>query len=564
MPLKLEAGHATATGVRPSNEDFVGTVTPTGEELARKGALVAIADGVSGHAGGREAAEYTVRGLLTDYYATPDTWETTVALERVLGAINRWVVAQAQLRREIAGMATTLTAVVFRGRHAVWAHVGDTRAYCYRKAELKQLTVDHVWDRPDMSHVLTRGIGLDSQIRVDFGDLPLHTQDRFVLCSDGVWGHLKAERISQLAAAAPTPQSLADALVAQALAQGSQDNASAIVVDIGELPEDALNDALASLTRLPVPPVLSAGMEIDGFRVIEILRRNSANILYKVEQTGTGRLCVLKTLIPERGEDPSERKQLAHEEWIARRVVARFFPQVIPIETEQRSALYFVQTWHAGHTLAQALEAGRHLTVPDVLSIAIKLTRGLGALHRRSVIHRDIKPENVHLGEDGEVRILDFGVAESGFAAGILSSRAGTPSYLAPELFADAPASAQTDLYALGVTLYYVLTRRYPCGEIEPFQRPRFGDPTPPTRYRPDIPAWLENILLKAVMKEPRQRFETAEELLLALERGAARPLDPPRPTPLSERDPATLWRAVALLSIVLNALLIYWLLVSG
>lgn len=223
--------------------------------------------------------------------------------------------------------------------------------------------------------------------------------------------------------------------------------------------------------------------------------------------------------------------------------------------------LYFVQTWHAGHTLAQVLEAGRHLTIPGLLAIAIKLARGLGALHRRSVIHRDIKPENIHLGEDGEVRILDFGVAESGFGAGILSSRAGTPSFLAPEMFADVPASAQTDLYALGITLYYALTRRYPHGEIEPFQRPRFGDPVPPTRYRPDITAWLENILLKSVMKEPKLRFETAEELLLALERGAAHPLDPPRPTPLAGRDPATLWRATALLSLVLNALLLYWLL---
>jgi serine/threonine protein phosphatase PrpC len=560
MPLKIQTGHATAAGVRPHNEDFTGMVTPSGEELARKGALVAIADGVSGHAGGREAAEYSVRGLLTDYYATPDTWETTVALERVLEAINRWVIAQAQLRREVAGMATTLTAIVFRGQRAVWAHVGDTRAYCYRKGVLKQLTVDHVWDRPDMSHVLTRGIGLDSQVRVDFGDVPLHTHDRFVLCSDGVWGHLNPERISQLAASEKSPQLLADALVAQALAQGSQDNASAIVVDIAELPEDALGDVLASLTRLPVPSIMSAGMQIDGFRIAETLRQNTTNILYKVEQMATGRLCVLKTLIPERGDDPAERKQLAHEEWIARRVVARFFPQVIPLDMEQRSALYFAQTWHDGHTLAQALAAGRHFTIPDLLAIAIKLARGVGALHRRSVIHRDIKPENIHLGEDGEVRILDFGVAESGFAAGILSSRAGTPSFLAPELFTGAPASAQTDLYALGVTLYYALARRYPYGEIEPFQRPRFGEPVPPTRYRPDIPAWLENIVLKAVSKE--QRFETAEELLLALERGAARPLEPPRPTPLAQQDPATLWRAVALLSLVVNALLIYWLLV--
>ena len=112
MPLVAEIGHASVRGPRPANEDFVGLVTPGADELARKGIVAAIADGVSGEGGGREAAEYSVRGLLADYYATPDTWETTVALDRVLNAINRWVIAQAQGRREIAGMATTLSPTV--------------------------------------------------------------------------------------------------------------------------------------------------------------------------------------------------------------------------------------------------------------------------------------------------------------------------------------------------------------------------------------------------------------------------------------------------------------------
>lgn len=557
MPLELLVSHATSAGQRAANEDFVGMVTPSGEELARKGALLAIADGVSGHAAGREAAEYTVRGLLTDYYATPDTWETTVALDRVLKAINRWVLSQAQSRREVAGMATTLTALVLRGRRAIVAHLGDTRAYRYRDGQLTRLTHDHVWDRADMSHVLTRGIGLDSELRVDFGDVELREGDRFLLLSDGVWAHLREERLRALLGADDTAP-LAQALLDEALAAGSRDNLSAIVAEVKALPENLLDDVLAASADLPVPPLLAAGDALDGFRILEVLGRNAANVLYKVEQIHSGRLCVLKTLVPARADDPAERRQLAHEEWIGRRVVARFFPQIIPVDSEQRSALYFVQTWHAGATLAQRLGAGAHLTVPEIQALAIRLARALGALHRRSVIHRDIKPENIHLGDDGEVRLLDFGVAESGFASGQLSSRAGTPSYLAPELFEDAPATPVTDLYALGVSLYFALTRRYPYGEVEPFQRPRFGEPAPPSRYRPDTPLWLENVLLKAVARDPAHRFETAEEMLLALERGAAQPLAAPRPTPLAERDPAEIWRAVALLMLVTNLLLLY------
>ena len=135
---------------------------------------------------------------------------------------------------------------------------------------------------------------------------------------------------------------------------------------------------------------------------------------------------------------------------------------------------------------------------------------------------------------------------------------AGTPSYLAPELFDGARPGAQTDIYSAGATLYHLLTRRYPYGEIEPFQRPRFGNPERPGRYRPDLPAWLEHVLLKAVARDPAARFETAEEFLLALERGASRPLPAPVPMPLLRRHPAGAWRAVAITAVVLNVLLLY------
>ena len=116
----------------------------------------------------------------------------------------------------------------------------------------------------------------------------------------------------------------------------------------------------------------------------------------------------------------------------------------------------------------------------------------------------------------------------------------------------------QLALFATGVTLYHLLTRKYPYGEIEPFQHPRFGDPLPPTRYRPDIPGWLESILLKAVARDPKLRFETSEEFLLALERGERRPLVMPLRTPLAARDAARLWQSIATVAVVINLLLLY------
>ena len=565
MPLGIRSGHCSQAGAREQNEDFVAMVVPTGEELARKGFLAAVADGMSGGGSGREAAEYCVRGLINDYYATPDTWEPLVALDRVIQPINEWVFSQAQKRGDVGGMATTLTALLLRGRCYYLAHAGDSRAYLWRRGKLQRLTSDHVWDRPEMRHVLTRAVGLDRRVALDYSDGALEPGDRFVLVSDGIWSTVPNGEIEIALGKGDDAEALSKRLCEEALAAASQDNVSAIVVDIDQVPEENWNDVMTLESSLRPPPLLKPGQELDGFRVQSVLKRSVATVLYRITDIATGREAVLKTLAPDRGDDPVERSHFLHESWLAKRAVARFFPQVIEVPPERRSALYYVLTWHEGATLAEWQEADRHLTIPEVIAIGTSLARALGALHRRSIVHRDVKPENVHLGADGETRLLDFGVAVSGLSpVASVRAQAGTPSYLAPEQFDRAPASAQTDLYAAGVTLYRTLTRRYPYGEIEPFQRPRFGDPVPPSRYRPDIPLWLDNLILKAVAREPSQRFETAEEMRLALERGASRPLPAPPATPLAARPALDRWRAIALLSLATNAALIYLLLVIG
>ena len=566
MSLAIDAGYVTLTGKRARNEDFVGMVTPLEPELSSKGMLAAIADGVSGNDGGGEASEYTVRGLLADYYATSDTWAVTQSLDRVLQATNSWVQRQGTARPELAGMATTLTALVLRGRFYYFVHAGDSRLYLLRGDLLTRLTTDHVWDRPEMQHVLTRAVGLDSRLSPDHGMGHIQEGDVFLLATDGVWAALTefdlTHRLRQLASGSSDADTTVRALAEDALGAGSTDNLSALLLQVKALPRIDLRDALSGSTHLPLPPRLKPGQSLDGYEIEAQIHASATTLLYRVTDPKTGRKLVLKTLQPERASDAQERAAFAHEEWLARRVVARFFPQVIT--PEQRNYLYYLSTWHDGHSLRAALDAGEHFTVPVVVTHAILLLRAIGALHRRSIIHRDIKPDNVHLGSDGELRLLDLGVAQSGMEAEeeMRAPQAGTPSFLAPEQFDGAPANPQTDLYSAGVTLYWILTRHYPYGEIEAFQRPHFGNPVPPSRYRPDVPWWLENLLLKAVARLPADRFETAEEFLLALERGATRALAAPAPTPLAQRDPLDIWRAIAVAALVLNLLLIYVLLV--
>lgn len=561
--LRVSVGQATHAGRRARNEDFPGVATPEHLDLDDKGVLVAVADGVSGHEGGREASEYLVRNLLADYYATPPTWSAQMALDKVIGAANEWLIAQATRHKQFAGMASTLSALVLCGVRFVVAHVGDSRIYRLRDGEWSCLTRDHVWDRPDMRHVLKRAVGLDRRLTVDYADGALQAGDRFVLCSDGVWGPLAEADMIDIVAFQHDAQVAAQALVDGALSAGGDDNATALVVDVFEIPARSWRDVIGSGALPPVPARLKPGQVIDDFEVLELVHESRATLLYRVRAQSTGQVLALKTLQPAFADDRASCEGLLAEEWLSKRIVSPYFPQVLPLPATARGHLYYVMSFHAGASLQRQLDRGRHFSIPAALGVAHHVVKGLGALHRLSIVHRDIKPANILECDDGGMRILDLGVA---LAAGVpypeLSAESGaatpgTPSYMAPELFAGQPASVRSDIYALGVTLYHLLTRKYPYGEIEPFQTPRFGDPVPPTRYRPDVPAWLEALLMRAIARNPERRFDSADAFLAALERADRAPSPPPQPAPIASTS-LSRWQSIAIALLFVNVLLLY------
>ncbi len=557
--LELSASFFSSAGIKAFNEDFGGLTLPKGRELAQKGVCALVADGISGAPGGRDAAEYCGRNLLADYYATPDTWQIGQSLERIYQAMNRWILAQSRANAALAGMATTLTALVVRGSHYYFAHVGDTRLYRLRAGEMKCLTTDHVWQRPEMSHVLTRAIGLDSSLTVDHGMGSVAVGDYFLLLSDGVWAYLSETDIRALVeefSASFNFDGLARKLCEAAIALGSTDNCSAVVLKVDKLGEDLLQDVLNDNVPLPVPR-LEIGQKLDGMTVLEKLHASRRTELFKV-QTADGRLLVLKTLSRESAEDKVERASLLHEAWLTKKLTAKFFPQVVE-QAEAPSALYMLTTYQPGATLAKVLATGRHFTIPEVVNVGVQLARAIGALHRRGIVHRDIKPENIMLDDSDRLVLLDMGLAvsELGKLDQQATLRAGTPSYMAPELFENGEITPSTDLYAWGVTMYQLLIGKYPYGEIEAFQTPTFAQPLSILRYRPNTPGWLESIVLRAVATDATTRFETAEELLMSLERG---PWDAPKKVqrmPLASRNKLRTWQIVSALSFCANILLL-------
>jgi serine/threonine protein phosphatase PrpC len=554
MPLQLSFAQASASGPRPENQDALRLVTPVPALAASKGYLFALADGVSQCADGGMAARSTLQALTLDYYATPETWTVAQAMDRLLGAQNRW------LRANGGGqpLLTTLSALVLRGQRFTLAHIGDCRVYRWYGGVLQRISEDHVWEQPGMQHVLKRALGLDQHLMVDYLEGELRCNESFLLLSDGVWATLNDSQISAALREQEHPDNVVQTLVKTAHLAGSQDNASALLIRVEQLGQANLGDSLMQLQHLPLPPPLKPGQHFEGLQIGEVLSQTRQSILYRA-QDARQQPWLLKTLPAQRHDEPGAQQGLLLEEWFLKRVAGRYFPQVHSLA--QRHHLYYLMREYPGQTLAERFKRDGPLPLAAWQYMTQQLLRAVGMLHRRNILHRDIKPENLLLGNDDELRLLDFGLAWcAGLSATQPNEMPGTPSYIAPECFDGATPEPRQDLYAVGVTLYFLLTGHYPYGEIEAFQRPRFGTPVPPNRYRPDLPDWLERIVVRSVLADPTQRFETAEEWLLTLDQGERHQLEQ-RPLPLLEREPVKVWRSVALASLMANLLLMYWVL---
>src|SRR5579871_1465849 len=197
--VKASVGFASETGPRERNEDFAGAVFGWELPQPRGDVVAAIADGIGGAKGGRVAAETAVRGFLDGFCDLPETMEVRRAAARVLNSLNAWLYSQGHRDAKLAGMGCTFTALVLRGRAVHVLHVGDSRAYRLRGDRLTCLTTDHVREGSDgRANILSRALGVETEVALDYSSQPLARHDRFMLCSDGVHGVLDPDRIASI------------------------------------------------------------------------------------------------------------------------------------------------------------------------------------------------------------------------------------------------------------------------------------------------------------------------------------------------------------------------------
>ncbi|MBL6081323.1 bifunctional protein-serine/threonine kinase/phosphatase [Belnapia sp. T18] len=554
----VRAGFCSERGRRPDNQDYCGLWLGDPVRGDRHGMIAAIADGVGGAKGGRVAAELAVRGLLEGLLGQSETLAVQRAAARAIEATNGWLHAVGRTDAALAGMACTLTALVLRGRRLHVLHVGDTRLYRLRGGVLDRLTTDHTPGAPGTSHMLTRAVGPAETVRLDYAEEAAQPHDRYLLCSDGVHGELPDRRILVELARRAAPHETARRLVEAALASSAGDNATALVLDVLDLPTPDQADLQAAAAALPVLPAPRRGATVDDFVLDEMLVDGRYSRVFRGRDTAAeGRPVVLKFPKPGAAAEASFRQAFLRESWIAARVRSPFVGEVLELPAGRQSCLYSAMPLYQGETLERRILRGPPVSLEAGVVIAAKLGKALGALHRAGVIHRDIKPDNVILEPGGGLRLIDLGVARlpnlEDFAAPDIP---GTPSYMAPELHAGQAGDERSDLYALGVTLYRLFGGGYPYGEVEPFSHPRFKAPESLLTRRRDLPAWLDQVLARSVAVAPEHRFADANELVAELEIGMARGApQKPGPRSLHDRNPLLFWRITAgLLALMLLA----------
>lgn len=557
--VQAAVGFASETGPRERNEDFAGAVFGMELPQPRRDIVAAIADGIGGAKGGRVAAEMAVRGFLDGFCDLPETMEVRRAAARVLDALNGWIYAQGQRDSKLEGMGCTFTALVLRGRAAHILHVGDTRVYRLRGDRLVRLTTDHVRAHGGggRSNTLVRALGVESEVPLDYATQPLARHDRFLLCSDGVHAVLPAESIADILRARSASDDSARALVAAALQAGSADNCTALVVDVVELPTAQSADIGAPIMQLPLAAVPIDGETVDGFLLKVPLSDGRYTRLFGAIDEIEGGEVALKFPKPQVAAVDTYRAAFIREAWVGARVHSPWVGRTIELPPGRQTCLYSVMPLYQGELLETRLGRGPSLGLEEGRNIAVKLARAAAALHHAGIIHRDIKPDNVILQSDGSLKLIDLGVVRvPGLEDFPPADIPGTRAYMAPEMFAGEAGNAATDIYALGVTMFRAFTGTYPYGNADAMSPPRRSRPIPLATLRPDLPAWLQAVLARAIANDPAERFRDMTDFAVDMENGPARlPAAAPRQPTFYERHPVLFWQGVsALLGLALAA----------
>jgi serine/threonine-protein kinase len=281
------------------------------------------------------------------------------------------------------------------------------------------------------------------------------------------------------------------------------------------------------------------GDQLDHYQIERVVARSGMASIFRAVDTRDGRTVAIKVPHPEMEADPIFFERFAREAKIGTELD---HPGIMKVYSDpDRSDVYIVMEWCEGKLLREVLSQGK-LPPERAVKITLQLCDALAYLHGKGVVHRDLKPENVMVGAGDQIKIIDFGIAQTAGVRRItfakLSDTLGTPDYISPEQVSGKRGDARSDIYALGVMLYEMLTGRVPFkgnNALLIMNDRLLNHPEPPRHANPEITPEMQEIIYRALERDPRRRYASAKEF--------ANDLLHPEQVGVAERDEITNWR---------------------
>ena len=495
----------------------------------------------------RDAVQLAVHSFAEGYFGARRTLSPRRAAAVSLTSLNRWLAGQMQGGLARHPTPVSLSALLLQHRRVAIVQIGACQLFRLRGGVLAPLIRPHL--RLGAGGHPSRALGLEDDLALSFHEDEAEPGDIFLLLAGAGLPELVYAALSPLAA---LPYAGVDVLAARALAMLPGPGKSVMALQIDAVPEADESDASAHLADLPIRSPPKEGDAWDGFAIGKTLFRGRYTILKAALDTRTGQEVALKIPLKSMLQDEVFTAGFMREAWIGTTVRSASVVRYIDVPRERRTCLYLVMPLYHGETLEARLNRPPYVNLPEGVGIALKLCEAIQDLSAIQVIHRDIKPDNVMLPEGrGGLKLLDLGLA---FLPGIDAADSikpgGTIRYMAPELLRGSPASARTEVYALGVTLYRMFSGGpFPFGQNEKL---------PLAKMRPDLPRWLGEVFASALAAKPEERFADTGAFARALQAGLAEGHEQPLPSRPPFFSKLRLWQTATLILALTSAVLAF------
>jgi serine/threonine protein phosphatase PrpC len=532
---------SSAGPVRPNNEDWVAFWEPgDDQEYRTRGAVAALADGVGGHGEGEVASRLAVETALRRFQELKPNTTARQALWQMFSAANTAVYDRSMFDREQGRMATTLTIAILRNNEIDIGHVGDCRAFLIQGGKITQITTDHNLAasqvklgllsakdaaQSDLRCMLTRSVGREMTIQVDYHTLQVNSGDILVQCCDGVHFCVTEQEILEIAGRL-SPDEACRELLQLAERRGTDDNLSVQIARVEKVTTLSYfrGQPIYHDNEVAMPNEVEIGEVLDNrFQIESLISRSGMASIYKARDLTTGMPVAVKVPFMKYESDPAFFSRFQREEEIGKTLNHPNILHVIPVEDKHRP--YIAMELLDGQTLRQVLNNVKKIPVHEALAIATSVADAMQHMHEKNIVHRDLKPENIMVNKDGSIRIMDFGIAK---AAGLrritftgFSPAMGTPDYMAPEQVKGKRGDARTDIYSLGAILYEMITGQTPFEGTNPLaimNARLLGDPIAPRKLDPEISPQVEEIVLHAMEQRPENRYVSAATMKAELD----------------------------------------------